>query len=184
MLRISFDKSLIPLNKLVLPFVLRGFYLKKSMEKKWFVVYTKPQQELKVAGQLSAMGITNYCPTVTLVKQYSDRKKKVTRPLLSSYVMVELEEKEREKVFSCSGIVRYLFFLGKPAVVPASDITLMQNHLNGVYNDSKITTLSVGDSHTITQGPFSGVSGRVVETNNTKVKLELASLGMQITLIK
>jgi transcription antitermination factor NusG len=63
------------------------------MEKKWFVVYTRPQQELKVASQLSAMGITNYCPTITLVKQYSDRKKKVTKPLLSSYVMVELEEK-------------------------------------------------------------------------------------------
>ena len=154
------------------------------MEKKWFVVYTKPQQELKVAAQLTTMGITNYCPTITLVKQYSDRKKKVTKPLLSSYVMVELEDKERNKVFACNGIVRYLFFLGKPAVVPAYDITLMKNHLNGVYNDSKITTLSVGDSHTITEGPFSGVSGRVVETDNTKVKLELASLGMQITLKK
>ena len=154
------------------------------MEKKWFVVYTKSQQELKVATQLSAMGITNYCPTITLVKHYSDRKKKVNKPLLSSYVMVELEEKEREKVFVCNGIVRYLFFLGKPAVVPASDITLMQDHLNGVYNDSKITTLSVGDSHRITQGPFSGISGRVVETDNTKVKLELASLGMRITLKK
>ena len=68
--------------------------------------------------------------------------------------------------------------------MPASDITLMQDHLNGVYNDSIVTTLCVGDSHTITQGPFSGVSGRVVETNNTKVKLELASLGMRITLKK
>ena len=154
------------------------------MEKKWFVVYTRPQQELKVAQQLTVMGITNYCPTITLVKQYSDRKKKVTKPLLSSYVMVELEEKEREKVFACSGIVRYLFFLGKPTVVPALDITLMQNHLNGVYNDIKVTTLSVGDSHTITEGPFSGVSGRVVKTDNTKVKLELASLGMHITLKK
>ena len=154
------------------------------MEKKWFVVYTKPQQELKVAGQLSAMGISNYCPTITLVKQYSDRKKKVSKPLLSSYVMVDLEEKERDKVFSCTGIVRYLFFLGKPAVVPASEINLMQDHLNGVYNDIKVTTLSVGDSHTITEGPFSGVSGRVVETDNTKVKLELASLGMSITLKK
>ena len=154
------------------------------MEKKWFVVYTRPQQELKVASQLSAMGITNYCPTVTLVKQYSDRKKKVNKPLLSSYVMVELEDKERNKVFACNGIVRFLFFLGKPTVVPASDITLMQNHLNGVYNDSKVTTLSVGDSHTITQGPFSGVLGKVVETNNSKVKLELASLGMRITLRK
>jgi transcriptional antiterminator RfaH len=154
------------------------------MEKKWFVVYTRAQQELKVAEQLTALGITNYCPTITLVKQYSDRKKKVTKPLLTSYVMVELEEKERNKVFACNGIVRYLFFLGKPAVVPASDIILMQNHLNGVYNDSKVTTLSVGDSHTITEGPFSGVSGRVVETDNTKVKLELASLGMRITLKK
>ena len=154
------------------------------MEKKWFVVYTKPHQELKVAEQLTTMGITNYCPTITLVKQYSDRKKKVTKPLLSSYVMVELEQNQRNKVFACNGIVRYLFFLGKPAVVPASEINLMQDHLNGVYNDIKVTTLSVGDSHTITEGPFSGVSGRVVETDNTKVKLELASLGMRITLKK
>ena len=154
------------------------------MGKKWFVVYTQPQQELKVASQLSALGITNYCPTITLVKQYSDRKKKVIKPLLSSYVMVQLEEKERQKVFACNGIVRYLFFLGKPAVVSASDVTLMQDHLNGVYNDSKVTTLSVGDSHKITQGPFSGVLGKVVETNNTKVKLELGSLGMHITLRK
>ena len=154
------------------------------MKKKWFVVYTKPQQELKVARELSALGITNYCPTITLVKQYSDRKKKVTRPLFSSYVMVELEENQRQKVFSCSGIVRYLFFLGKPAIVPANQINLMQDHLNGVYNDFKVTTLTVGDSHTITEGPFSGICGRVVETDNTKVKLELASLGIRITLRK
>ena len=154
------------------------------MEKKWFVVYTRQQKELKVAQQLSAMGITNYCPTITLLKQYSDRKKKVNKPLLSSYVMVELEENQRNKVFSCSGIVRYLFYLGRPAIIPTFEINLMQNHLNGVYNDIEVTTLSVGDSHTITQGPFSGVSGKVVETNNTKVKLELASLGMRITLKK
>jgi len=154
------------------------------MEKKWFVVYTKPQQELKVAEQLSAMGITNYCPTITLIKQYSDRKKKVNKPLLSSYVMVELEEKERPKVFFCSGIVRYLFFLGKPAVVPASDIAIMQENLNGIYNDIKVTTLTVGDFHTINQGPFKGVSGRVIETDNSKVKLQLTSLGMCIILKK
>mgnify|MGYP001088508467 CR=1 FL=1 len=154
------------------------------MEKKWFVVYTRPQQELKVAEQLTALGITNYCPTITFLKQYSDRKKKVIKPLLSSYVMVHLHENQREKVFSCMGIVRYLFFLGKPAVVPAFEIDLMQDHLNGVYNDIKVTTLSVGESHTITEGPFSGLSGKVVQTDKTKVKLELASLGMSITLKK
>ncbi len=110
------------------------------MEKKWFVVYTRPQQELKVARELSAMGITNYCPTITLVKQYSDRRKKVIRPLLPSYVMVHLEEKQRQKVFACCGIVRYLFFLGKPAAVTELEIGLMQDHLNGVYKNIKLAT--------------------------------------------
>ena len=154
------------------------------MEKKWFVVYTRPQQELKVVEQLTKMGITNYCPTITTIKKYSDRKKKVIKPLLSSYVMIKLEEKEREKVFSCTGIVRYLFFLGKPAVVPHFEIELMQDHLNGVYNDIKLATLSVGQTHKIAEGPFSGILGRVVQSDNTKVKLELASLGMSITLRK
>ena len=154
------------------------------MEKKWFVVYTRPQQEIKTSVELNAMGITNYCPTITLIKQYSDRKKKVVKPLLSSYIMVYLEESRRNLVFSCSGIVRYLFFQGKPAVIPTSDIDQMKDYLNGVYRDFSISTLSVGKSHTITEGPFSGVSGKVVQTDNKKVKLELVSLGVNIILKK
>lgn len=98
--------------------------------------------------------------------------------------MVRLEENQREKVFSCTGIVRYLFFLGKPAIVSSSEINLMQDHLNGIYNDFKVTTLTVGQSHTITKGPFSGISGIVVQSDKKKVKLELASLGINITLKK
>ena len=152
--------------------------------KKWFVIYTRPQQELKTSQQLSNMGITTYCRTVNIIKQYSDRKKKILKPILPSYIMVQLEDNERGKVFSSSGVVRYLFFLGKPAVVPPFEIELMQNHLNGVYKEIQITTLSVGDPYKIKAGPFSGISGRVIETNNTKVKIQLESLGMSITLKK
>ena len=154
------------------------------MEKKWFVVYTRPNQEIKISEQLNAMGITNYCPTISIIKQYSDRRKKVIRPLISSYIMVHLEESRRNLVFSCLGIVRYLFFLGKPAVVSAFDIDQMKDHLNGVYRGFSITNLSVGEYHTITEGAFSGVSGKVVQTDNKKVKLELVSLGMSIILKK
>ena len=98
--------------------------------------------------------------------------------------MVNLEENQREKVFSCNGIIRYLFFLGKPAVVAAFEIHLMQDHLNGIYVDFNLATLRIGDIHTITDGPFSGISGEVVQTDKTKVKLELTSLGMSIILKK
>ena len=68
--------------------------------KKWFVLYTKPHQELKVVQKLKEIGISSYCPTVKLIKQYSDRKKKVIKPLISSYVMVFIEENKRNDVFS------------------------------------------------------------------------------------
>ena len=154
------------------------------MEKKWFVIYTKVQQELKTAEQLTAMGIVNYCPTVNLIKQYSDRKKKIKKPLLPSYVMVHIEESERNKVFSSSGVVRYLFYLGKPAVIPASEIELMQNHLNGVYKEVQTSSLYLGAAYKIPQGPFSGLTGRVLEIDKSRVKLALDSLGMSITLKK
>ena len=56
--------------------------------KKWFVLYTRPNQEIKVAEQLKEMKISCFCPTVSIIKQYSDRKKKVLKPLLPSYVFV------------------------------------------------------------------------------------------------
>ena len=154
------------------------------MKKKWFVIYTKVQQELKTAKQLTAMGITNYCPTVNIIKQYSDRRKKIKKPLISSYLMVHLDESDRNQVFSSPGVVRYLFFLGKPAVVPSYEIELMQNHLNGEYNEIQTNKLRVGETYRIPQGPFNGLTGKVLETDKLRVKLVLESLGMSIILKK
>ena len=85
----------------------------------WYVVYTKPRWEKKVVEQLNQKGIECYCPLITQVRQWSDRKKKVDVPLFNSYVFVHLEESDRNSVFLSSGVVRYLFWLGKLAVVRA-----------------------------------------------------------------
>ena len=49
---------------------------------KWFVIYTKPNFEIKIAERLNNNGIKAYCPVYKEVKQYSDRKKKIIKPLL------------------------------------------------------------------------------------------------------
>ncbi|MEO6347821.1 MAG: transcription termination/antitermination NusG family protein, partial [Aquaticitalea sp.] len=41
--------------------------------KNWYVVYTKPKWEKKVAEKLSEIGIECYCPLITQIKQWSDR---------------------------------------------------------------------------------------------------------------
>jgi hypothetical protein len=42
----------------------------------WFALYTKPRFEKKVTERLQQLGIEVYCPMITQLKQWSDRKKK------------------------------------------------------------------------------------------------------------
>ena len=150
--------------------------------KNWFVLYTKPKQELRVVNALSKIGICSYCPTVKIIKQYSDRKKKIERPLIPSYIMVYIEESRRESVFSVPGIVRYLFWLGKPAIVHQNEIDIMKKHLEGVYSSISTSKLIIGQLFKISEGPLAGNMGKIVEMKKNKVKLELESLGMTVIL--
>ena len=150
--------------------------------KKWFILYTRPNQEIRVAEQLKEINISCFCPTVTIFKQYSDRKKKLLKPVLPSYVFVFIEEEKRNDVFSVFGIVRYMFWLGKPATVRESEIELMREYLNGKYQSISITKFTRGQLYKISEGVFSGRIGKVVETQKNKIKLELQSLGMIVTL--
>lgn len=150
--------------------------------KKWFVIYTKSNQEIRVTKQLKEMGISCYCPTVTIIKQYSDRKKKKLKPLIPSYVFVFIEEERRNDIFSVFGVVRYMFWLGKPAVVKEREVELMKQYLNGEFQAVSLTNFTKGQLHKISEGLFAGKIGRVIEIQKNKIKLQLESLGMIVTL--
>ena len=151
---------------------------------KWFVIYTKPNFELKVAEGINSLGIHAYCPTYTQIKHYTDRKKKVQKPLLPSYVMVQLAEHDRPKVFAIPGAVRYLFWLGKPAEVREEEIVLLKKNLSGIFDEVRISKLSIGKEYTIPSGPLKGQTGTVVDILKNKLRLELPSLGLFVTLSK
>ena len=112
--------------------------------KKWFVLYTKPRNELKVTERLTRIGVEVYTPIKTEVRQWSDRKKKVTIPLLPAMVLVKLLEKEVDIVFNIPGTVRFLFEHGKRASVSNEEVLAMKSYLETVVQkESK--TLAVGD---------------------------------------
>ena len=114
-----------------------------SNSKKWFVLCTKPRTEIKVSQRLSVLEIENYTPTRIEVRQWSDRKKKITVPLLPSMLLVNLHEKEVNKVFEVSGVVRYLFENQKRAEVSNEEVLAMKYYLDNTYY-SKQKELAVG----------------------------------------
>ena len=144
----------------------------------WYVVYTKPKWEKKVAEKLNQIGIECYCPLITQIKEWSDRKKKIEVPLFNSYVFVQLTDKDRNSVFQIAGVVRYLFWLGKPAVVRDEEINIIKMSLKAEnICDISVTSIQVGDRIKLETGAFSNQDAIVQEVSNTHYILVLESLG-------
>ncbi|WP_366184876.1 UpxY family transcription antiterminator [Flavobacterium ovatum] len=144
----------------------------------WYVVYTKPKWEKKVAEQLRKLEIECYCPLVIKERQWSDRKKKIEVPLFNSYVFVRLKEADRNLVFQSVGVVRYLFWLGKPAIVRAEEIETIKYWLEKP-NAIDVTMLPYkkGDKIILESGPFLDQEAVIQEVNKTHCILVLESLG-------
>lgn len=144
----------------------------------WYVIYTKPKWEKKVAERLTEIGIECYCPLVTKIKQWSDRKKKVEMPLFNSYVFVQLPDSERNSVFEIAGVVRYLFWLGKPAVVRDEEIEIIKKSFEDTnVCDISLSPIQIGEHITLESGAFTNQKAIFQEVSNTHYILILEELG-------
>ena len=139
-----------------------------STNKFWFALYTKPRNEFKAEQQLTTAGINNYLPTVTLLKQWSDRKKKVTEPLLRGYIFIYANEEERLVSVEQLSIVRCVFDVGRPARIPDWQIDNLKTMLE--TNEDVIVHKGIvpGAKVIIKDGPFEGIIGTVVKGETGK----------------
>jgi len=149
----------------------------------WLVIYTKPQQEKKVVLGLMKIGIESYCPIVSETRQWSDRKKKIEVPLIKSYVFVKISAKDRNRVFEIPGVMRFLFWLGKPAEVKDSEIESLRTYITGSYQSVKVEDLRLGNTHTINYGPFKDQSGEIVRVGSKKITIFLEQMRAIITIL-
>ena len=152
-----------------------------SYHMEWHVIYTKPRWEKKVSDLLEKKGIITYCPLVTEVRQWSDRKKKITTPLFKSYVFVKLDEKDRFLVFDVPGVVKYLYWLGKPAIVRQEEIDTIKNWLDDErVKFTEIHHLTPGDHLTIAGGSLKGKEAQISEMGSRRIRLVLKDMGLVV----
>jgi transcription antitermination factor NusG len=146
----------------------------------WFVVYTKAQAEKKFAERLQHAGYEVYLPLQEELKQWSDRKKKIQKPLISSVVFVRCTEAQLSGLYNILGFSRVLRYLGKPAVVQPQEILNLQILLQqAVVRDIQNDVLTPGIAIEVVRGPFKGIIGTAVQVLNTlRVKIEIRHLGV------
>lgn len=149
-------------------------------EKKWYAVYTRPRSEKSVDKQLQKKAIESWCPLQKVERQWSDRKKIILQPLFTSYVFVHITEQERVAVLQTDGVINYVQYLGKPALIRDEEIELIQSYLEEPV--AEITTqswesLAEDIKVQITKGVFIQNTGTVVKSGKKKLYVKLESLG-------
>lgn len=155
--------------------------MRKKSKKDWFVLCTKARQELKVLERLSQLGIETYIPTKTVVKYWSDRKKKVKTSLLPSMVLVRLPNNELNKVFEVTGVIRYLFVHGFRAVVYDYEVVAMKNYLESKFEVDRQTKIRIGETIDV---PTLNQSGEIIaiEAKKCIVRLQMLRATMSFQL--
>jgi len=151
------------------------------MQKNWYILYTKPKWEKKVAASLSKRKIENFFPlNCKQINLYS--KMRICRePLFESYIFVKIMESEFEKVKSVYGILNFVYWKGKPAIIQEEEIEVIREFITDHQNIKlEKTKVNLNDVAKVIDGSKYSMTGNVLTVKNTIVKVNLPSLGFTL----
>src|SRR5437016_2626583 len=95
----------------------------RTFTQAWYLIYTKPRQENKVAGQLAEKKIEFLLPRSKTLRQWHDRKKIIDMPLFPSYIFVHINS--LVDYYHCMGVdgfCRFIKFGSQLAVITQKTI--------------------------------------------------------------
>ena len=146
--------------------------------RKWLAVYTRPRWEKKVNQLLTEKGVESYCPLNKVRRKWSDRVKVVEEPLFKSYVFVKVNDEDRSDVRMTSGVINFVYWQGKPAVIKEKEIGAIKRFLDEYQNvEVQPLEVKINQRVKITTGPLMDQEGQVLEVKNKKAKVAIDSLG-------
>ncbi len=152
------------------------------MDKKWYVLQSKPLKEIKVFEQIRKKNIDVYLPLIETIRYWSDRKKKVKVPLFPGYLFVYADMDERyEAISNTFGALKYLIYQKRHAIISDEEINNIKISLiepeRVRIEDARLIE---GDMVEITHGIFKGLKGIIVQIRGN-YKLMVSIIEMNTT---
>lgn len=151
-------------------------------EARWYACYTRARAEKQVARSLSERNIDSYLPLVPQTRQWKDRKKLVSFPLFPSYVFGRFTLREVHTVLVTPGISTIVRVNGYPAPIADSELDNVRRFANALsatdIQPDPQPYFAEGEMVRVTEGPFEGVEGVVMEVRGRKrVLVGIAAIG-------
>jgi len=145
--------------------------------RRWYAIYTRPRWEKKVYGLLVEKGVETYCPLNKVQKKWSDRLKWVEEPLFKSYLFVKVTQDEMPKVRLVEGVVNYVYWLGKPAIIRDNEIRAIRKFLNE-YTNVRVEPIDLqpNEKVRIQSGILMDEEARILRVQGKRVQIVIESL--------
>lgn len=154
----------------------------QGMDKKWYVVYTKPRNEETAEHHLLTKGIEVFYPKLFL--PVPNKRGRQIFPLFPSYLFVHIDvsTQEYQGVLWSPGVKRFVSFGPTPASVEGKVIDFIRQQANRDSNIVAKSNLKVGDEVQISGGPFKGLAGIIQEPpdSKTRIKVLMAILSREV----
>jgi transcription antitermination factor NusG len=145
---------------------------------KWYALYTRPRWEKKVNNLLLHKGVESYCPLNKVRRKWSDRIKLVEEPLFKSYVFVKIAEDERTAVRMTDGVINFVYWDGKPAIIKEKEIQTIKRFLDEHQNVEAIKMdLKPYQRVRVAAGPLMDQEGKIIEVKHKVARVAIDSLG-------
>jgi transcription antitermination factor NusG len=152
------------------------------MKSAWHVFYTSSRHERKCELRLSSEGYIVFVPLIDVMRQWSDRTKKVKAPLFPGYIFVKCNENQVATVSGFQGIVGPLRFADGYAQVREHEIKAIKLLIStGAFAEAVTGDVTIGDKVVIDDGPLKGIEGKcVMEGGSNYMYVEVASIDQSI----
>lgn len=99
-------------------------------------------------------------------------------PLFQSYVFVNVSSIEQLMVRETTGVLNFVYWLQKPAMIREEEIDVIKRFLNEYHNvQIEKSTVNLNDKVRIVGGPLMMREGNVLEIKNKTVKVLLPTMG-------
>ncbi len=156
-------------------------------EPRWYACYTRARHEKQVERVLRERGIESFLPLVPRVQQWKDRKKRVEFPLFPSYVFGRFTLKDLHAVLTTPGVSTIVRINGYPTPIPDVELENIRRFADAIADTGveaeAAAYVKEGDWVRVTDGPFRGVEGLVVERRGRRrvlVGLHAIGQGLEV----
>ena len=156
---------------------------REAHSKRWIAALVQSCLEKRVGERLDKLGVENYIPTQTVIRQWSDRKKKIERVVIPMIVFIRTDEMTERRLRMQTYIRKILSYPGqwKAAVIPDAQIDRLKFMLRHAESSVELLeqTLQVGEAIRVARGPLKGLEGEIyqVQPDKPMVAIRIDCLG-------